>query len=236
MNRFFLDSGCFRDTEVVIDSPSVIHQMQNVLRMRSGEKFIALDNTGMEFLCAIMEITGHSAKARIIEKQVNTNETSLRLVLFQSMPKKMELFEWVLQKGTEIGVSAFVPLITSRTERKRIGKVDRLKRILREASEQSERGRIPELRNPTGFDRALSEDASETKILLHSRGEFPLLSKEHSKLKNAKTISIFIGPEGGFSDEEVKFAEQSGLSIMSLGPRVLRTETAGIAAASLILL
>lgn len=210
--------------------------MKNVLRVSSGEKFIALDNTGIEFLCVVTEFIGRVIRAKILKKSENRNEPARSVVLFQSMPKKMELFEWVLQKGTEIGVTAFVPIATSRTERRQISNEDRLKRILREAAEQSERGRIPALRNPSEFERALSDDASETKILLHGRGENPLLSEEIQKLKQAKTCSVFIGPEGGFSDEEVKLAWQSGVHILSLGPRILRTETAGIVAAGFLLL
>lgn len=236
MQRFFLKSESFSGNKIFISNPDIIYQMQRVLRMRNGDKFIALDNSGFEYLCMLEELNKDNAHARITEKRKNTAESEISLSLYQAMPKKMELFELVLQKGTEIGVSAFVPLITEHTERREISKRERLEKILREAAEQSERGKIPSLSEPAAFEKAMEENFDGISIVLHSRGNYPSLTSKLTEIKNAKKCRIFIGPEGGFSEKEIKFAEQKGFNVCSLGPRILRTETAAIAAAGLVLL
>lgn len=235
MQRFFLKPECIQERKIVITDTATLHQMQRVLRMKQGDQFIALDNSGNEFLCEIEKITDGEIEAAILKKQQNISEPTPSITLYQALPKKMGLFEWVLQKGTEIGVSAFVPLITSHTERRVLSKPDRLKKILCEAAEQSERGKIPELLEPMDFEKAIARNQSEKKILFHCRGEFPVLSEKIAELKTHTLIGIFIGPEGGFSTAEIEKAQSNGISIYSLGPRILRTETAGIIAATILL-
>lgn len=204
--------------------------------MRNGDKFIALNNSGFEYLCVLEELNGDNAHARITEKRINNAESEISVTLYQALPKKMELFELVLQKGTELGVSEFVPLITEHTERREITKRDRLEKILREAAEQSERGRIPSLSEPIDFEKAVEENFDGISIVLHSRGNWPSLTSRLPEIKTVKKCRIFIGPEGGFSETEIKFAEQKGFYVCSLCPRILRTETAGIVAVSLVLI
>ncbi len=134
MQRFFLDPANFTETTVNISAPEIIHQMSRVMRMRIGEKFIALDNTGNEYMCVLAELTDKKAKAEIAEKRQNLAEPAIFVTLYQAMPKKMELFELILQKCTEIGVSEFVPLISEFCEREFLSKLERLEKILREAS------------------------------------------------------------------------------------------------------
>lgn len=230
MQRFFLQPGSFKDDLIEITDAAVIHQMSRVLRMRPNDHFIALDNTGFEFECSLVTIDKDQAKADIFEKRRNESEPLIFVTLYQAMPKKMELFEMVLQKCTEIGVSEFVPLVTEFTERTQISKYERLGKILREAAEQSERGKLPVLRTETKFADVLGEKFS-CPILLHSRGNLTSLSAG----PKAKKCEIFIGPEGGFSENEVELARLAGFKICSLGKRILRTETAAIAAATLLL-
>lgn len=230
MQRFFLKPENIKGDVIHIDDPLVIHQMSRVLRMRPNDHFIALDNSGFEFECSLVSIDKNEVKADIFEKRNNETEPEIFVTLYQAMPKKMELFEMILQKCTEIGVSEFVPLITEFTERTEISKYERLGKILREAAEQSERGRIPVLRTETKFADALGEKFS-CPILLHSRGNLTPLSAE----PKAKKCEIFIGPEGGFSENEVELAKMAGFKICSLGKRILRTETAAIVSATLLL-
>jgi 16S rRNA (uracil1498-N3)-methyltransferase len=236
MQHFFVAPECFTENSVRVNDLHIIHQMKKVLRMRQGNQCIFLDNSGFEFLSEITRLDEKEMTATVLEKRKNRAEPTLFATLYQALPKKMELFEWVLQKGTEIGVSEFVPLITERTERREIPKRDRLLKILKEAAEQSERGKIPELKEPVEFERAIQNQSVGVKILLHSRGEFPLFSEKLGELKTQSRISLFIGSEGGFSNAEIEKARAHRVLIYSLGPRVVRTETAGIAAASLILL
>lgn len=235
MQRFFLQPSSFKDDLIGITDAEAIHQMSRVLRMRPNDHFIALDNSGFEFECSLVTLDKDQAKADIFEKRRNESEPEIFVTLYQAMPKKMELFEMVLQKCTEIGVSEFVPLITEFTERAEISKYERLGKILREAAEQSERGKLPVLRTETKFADAISEKLTHP-ILLHSRGNLAPLSTQITDVEKTKRCEIFIGPEGGFSENEVELARLVGFKICSLGKRILRTETAAIVAAALLLI
>lgn len=232
MQRFFLKPEDIQNGFVEIRDPEIIHQMRRVLRMRPGEPFVVLDNRGGDFLCELVEIDDLKARAKILEQRKNTAEPEIFITLYQSLPKKMDLFEWILQKGTEMGVSRFVPMITERTERASPSKRERLEKILREAAEQCERGMIPELEGVCKFHEVLAKSDGKQKILLHGRGDYPLLPKIITK---QTPVDMLIGPEGGFTEKEINDAEKNGFTIGSLGKRVLRTETAGIVAAAVIL-
>lgn len=232
MQRFFLKPENFRNGRVEIAEPPILHQLTHVLRMQTGDELIVLDNSGDEFLCRIEQIDKKSCRLTVSEKRKNRAEPEIFMTIYQALPKKLELFELVLQKGTEIGVGRFVPLITERTERREVSKRDRMEKILKEAAEQCERRKIPELSEAQKLNDALANANGKQKILLHGRGNHPLLSKIITK---QTPVDIFVGPEGGFTDSEIQQAAESGFLIGSLGPRVLRTETAGIVAAALIL-
>lgn len=236
MQHFFIAPECFTEKAVRVNDLHIIHQMKKVLRMRLGDQCVFLDNSGFEFLSEITRLDEKKIVATVLEKRKNLAEPTLFVTLYQALPKKMELFEWVLQKGTEIGVSEFVPLITERTERRSIPKTERLLKILKEASEQCERGKIPEFKEPVEFEFAIQNADSGKKLLLHSRGEFPLLSEKLSELKTQSRISLFIGPEGGFTNNEIEMARENRLFIYSLGPRILRTESAGIVTSTFLLI
>lgn len=231
MQHFFIAPGSFAEKTVMVTEPRLIHQIKNVLRMQPGDQCVFLDNSGFEFLSEITRLDEKEITATVLEKRKNLAEPALFVTLCQALPKKMELFEWILQKGTEIGVSAFVPLITERTERREIPKCERMEKILKEAAEQCERGKIPELAPIQKFPEALIHSTGRQKILLHGRGDYPLFSKNIIK---QSSINIFVGPEGGFTENELTKAKKHECTIASLGPRVLRTETAGMVAASLI--
>src|SRR3989338_10025499 len=185
MQHFFLSPESFQEGHVVIKDQNVLHQLMRVLRMRIGEPFVALDNNGNEYLCTLISLNDDFADCLIIEKRKNANESPLYVTLYQALPKKIELFEWVLQKGTELGVSAFVPLVSARTERDEISKRDRLERILKEAAEQSERGIIPVLHDVMTFEEALEPTANskdEVTVILHGRGVITPLAESLSEL------------------------------------------------------
>lgn len=255
MERFFIEPTSIHANSIRTTDFHLIHQMKHVLRLRPDDQCVFLDNSGFEFLAKITRLDEKEMTAAILEKRKNQAEPTLFVTLYQALPKKMELFEWVLQKGTEIGVSEFIPLITERTERREIPKRERLEKILKEAAEQCERGKIPELKAPVEFELAIQNQSDRpnrseakqlmpshgwatfgAKILLHSRGDFPLLSEKLSELKTQSKISLFIGPEGGFTDNEMKIARENRLFIYSLGPRILRTESAGIVASTCLII
>ncbi len=155
------------------------------------------------------------------------------MVLYQAIPKKQDVFELVLQKATELGVSEIVPLITKRTERPTLGKWDRMRTIMVEATEQSNRTRVPELSQPVDFEKAVDQPHC---YIAYESGKEPPLSKMLPEIRKADTIRLLIGPEGGFDPAEIQLALEKGAKTFGLGSTILRTETAAIAMVSLILL
>lgn len=229
--RFFVPSDSFFDDHFEVTDPGLCHQLTRVLRMEIGDEIILCDGMGLEYQGIIETFNPKKVSGKIVSKSKNENEPEKTVVLYQAMPKKMELFELVLQKGTEIGVKKFVPLITERTERLELSKLDRLHAILKEAAEQSGRALIPELLPAVQFKDAIMEKMDGGKIVFDPSGEpFSKLTGDESRIR------LFVGPEGGFSKLEIELAKKSGAKIISLGKLTLRTETAGIVGAGSFLL
>jgi 16S rRNA (uracil1498-N3)-methyltransferase len=218
----------------------IAHQLSLVLRLQPGDHVLVLDNCDHQFEVELANVSNKSAIGRMIKEQPASGEPRVRITLFQSLTQR-EKFEWLLQKCTEVGVAAFVPVISSRSLVQRgagsLDKQERWQRILREAAEQSGRGRIPLLSEPLRFADALQTACKDNSLALM------LWEKEHTlslrqalnSHPDAQKIAVFIGPEGGFSDEEAAAARQAGCQAVSLGQRILRMETAAIVAVALIL-
>ncbi|MDW8102267.1 MAG: 16S rRNA (uracil(1498)-N(3))-methyltransferase [Anaerolineae bacterium] len=239
LHRFFINPEQIKGTEVTLKQPQA-HQIRNVLRMHPGEKIVVLDNSGWEYLVELTAVDRDEVKGQVVEKRLNLSEPSTRVTLYQAILKG-EHFELVLQKGTEIGVVSFVPLISERcivgdadyVEKKR----ERWERIIAEAAEQSGRGLLPRLEEPTLFAKACRD--------LKMRGGLSIMPWEGERKRSLKdalagekrpfSVSIIVGPEGGFSEKEVEMAHRYGIITVSLGPRILRAETAGIVTAALVL-
>lgn len=234
MQRFFVDPECIRGNIVHVIDQNILHQMKRVLRVESNELCIFLDNLGMEYTARLDTGDRHSLSFTIIEKKKSITESPTEVILFQALPKKLETFEWILQKGTELGVSRFVPIITEYCNRRELHKIERLERIITEAAEQSERGIKPILTKIMNLKNALQENKMDA-VVLHSRktqGSFKtFLEKQQTRHRYA----LFIGPEGGFSSSEIQHIESLTIPFVSLGPRILRTETAAILACGMVL-
>jgi 16S rRNA (uracil1498-N3)-methyltransferase len=243
MHRFFISPDWLNDTKVMLHGP-VAHQLYNVLRMRPGMSIIVLDNQGWEYEIELETMTKKKATGSIKTKQPAAGEPTARITLFQSILKK-DHFEWVLQKCTEIGVAAFVPLVSQRSIVNDInaihdGKRPRWQKIITEAAEQSRRGRLPLLAEPTLFSQALNHLTEFDRTLIPWECEIqqPLraaLSGLPADAQRGPQVALFIGPEGGFSDEEINLAYRYGAIPVTLGPRILRAETAALAASLLAL-
>jgi 16S rRNA (uracil1498-N3)-methyltransferase len=237
MHRFFVHPQAIHHATVVLDE-AVAHQLRSVLRMRPGARIVVLDNQGWEYEVALAEITSKGARGTVIEKRPASGEPPVYVTLYQCVLKK-DNFEWVLQKGTEIGVSRFVPVISQRTviadeERIKTNKLPRWRRIIREAAEQSHRGRLPELDAPVSFEQALIDAAAADVALIPWEKETGRTLREVLP-GAAERVALIIGPEGGFEDGEIEFAQRHGIQPITLGPRILRAETAAAAAALLVL-
>ena len=241
MNRFFVDDpGAFSDRSVVITGEDVNH-VKNVLRLKENDELIVSDGRGRDYHCRISGITNEEVVADICDICDNFSELSTEITLFQGFPKgdKMEL---IIQKTVELGVTRIVPVMTKRTvvkldDKKAKKKTERYNMIAESAAKLSGRGMIPEVTMPVSFAEAVSmAEKLDMNIIPYEEAEGVEYSRNIIKnIKGKKSLGIFIGPEGGFAREEVEKALDAGVSAITLGHRILRTETAGMAVISIIM-
>lgn len=234
MARFYVAKDGINEDIITIRGNDVSH-IKNVLRLAPGEEIVVCDGLATDYT-AVIEAMGNSAvTARIKTARRNTNESPVSVYLFQGLPKsdKMDL---IIQKCTELGISKIFPVITNRTIIKinnrsdEFKKLERWNRISLEASKQSCRGLVPSVEEVLSFENAIEKAAaiSDLAILAYENEEKAKL-KEILQNSHARIISIFVGPEGGFEKDEVNAAIKRGILPVKLGPRILRTETAGFA-------
>ncbi|MBL7200309.1 MAG: 16S rRNA (uracil(1498)-N(3))-methyltransferase [Anaerolineae bacterium] len=240
MHRFFVPPESISQGLVTFDA-ALAHQLRNVLRMRPGEQVTALDDSGWEYLVELTSLEPDRALGCVCGQNPSQGEPRLRLTLYQSMLKG-DRFEWVLQKGTELGVSAFVPVLSRRSVVRDAGRMEkrrpRWERILREAAEQSRRGRLPQLAVPVSFDAACRESVRVHDLSLipwEDAGTGSLLDALRALDAPPKSVALLIGPEGGFEREEVMLARRQEIGVVTLGPRILRAETAALASVAIVM-
>lgn len=209
------------------------HQIGRVLRLAVGEQLVVLDNAGWQYAAELAEV-GRRATAVLRHKRPAANEPTLHLTLYQALLKR-DNFEWALQKGTEVGVSRFVPLLTARTVAQPSHKPDRWERILTESAEQCRRGLIPELGAPLRLADAWGQTAMADIALLPWEGAGGLTVKAALAGKQPRSVALLVGPEGGWTEEEVENGRLRGIIPVTLGSRILRAETAAIVSAALIM-
>jgi len=233
MHRFYIPNPDIKEGILEVEDSRILHQMTKVLRMKPGDKFTIFNELKREWAAEILELNKRKALANIGDIIERETEPDIEVHLYQAIPKKPALFEWVIQKATEIGVSHIYPLITQRTEKRRLAKFERLQTIVIEASEQCRRLSVPVLHHPVDFN----ETVKKVKAYVAYEYETSKTMDEYLKeIKKQKEAHLFIGPEGGFDQKEIDFALKNKASLFTLGPRILRTETAAIASSSLILL
>lgn len=207
-----------------------------VLRLKPEEKVLVNDLKGKDYLGEVEEVFKDHTVVRITGEATGSNESPIETVLYQGIPKagKMDL---IVQKTTELGITRIVPVITERVVRNdsEYKKMDRLRRIALEASKQSKRSMIPEIREP----KELSSLEAELKgfdliVVPYEQAEGYGLNRLKDEVKGIRSCAIIIGPEGGFTEEEIATLERIGARVVTLGRRILRTETAGLAALTMI--
>jgi 16S rRNA (uracil1498-N3)-methyltransferase len=247
MHRFFLAPDSFGTAEVRITG-DIAEQIRRVLRMRPGDRLTLLDGLGNEYLAALDSYGKGEVLARVLEVTDNRAEPHLRVDIYLSTLNKQEKYEWALQKCTELGASRFVPLVADRSVSGALGPVrrDRWARIIREAAEQSGRGLVPALAEPLPFAEALaceqdrlrkaaSGDLPSHLAVMPEVGQTPSLMSILRDRARLVTASLFIGPEGGFTPNEVRIARDAGVNLANLGPRILRAETAAVAGLAILM-
>jgi 16S rRNA (uracil1498-N3)-methyltransferase len=261
--RFFVDSGAIHGRDVLLEDGELAHQIGTVLRLRPGEKITLLDNSGWQHVVALHTVERGRVAGTVERKELAGGEPRTKLTLYVALMRP-ERFEWVLQKGTELGVSSFVPLICERStiadaDELSANKLERWNRIMREAAEQSRRGKLPRLAPalflPAACDQAAQRGTalllwegggvrSLRSVLQHNMGQadpdlqhLPRSLSAPLPLAPAHpfSVALFSGPEGGFSASEFETALRYDMIAVTLGPRTLRAETAPIVATAAIL-
>ncbi|MBA3423730.1 MAG: RsmE family RNA methyltransferase [Rubrobacteraceae bacterium] len=212
------------DSGATFDLPAEeAHHVSKVLRARSGDVFEVVDSGRRLFLA---ELRGGN-EAAVLEELAVPDGNGARVILYQAVPKGRHM-DLVVEKATEIGVDLIIPLVTDRGVVRLdggAGKVARWRRVAEAAARQSLRLRVPEVGEPVSFSEAVSE-TDEGGILLHNGDGLPRLED----VAGPEEASLFVGPEGGWSEPELSLAEESGLALARLGPYRLRSETAGVVA------
>jgi 16S rRNA (uracil1498-N3)-methyltransferase len=233
LHRFFIDEHLRNKKEVTIFDDEVIHQWKDVFRLRAGDKVILLDDTGYEYLSEIKLIAKGKADVKIVEQNLSDVLPKKEIWLFASIIKK-DHYEWILEKGTEIGVTHFVPVLSDRTEKKDIN-MERAYKIVKEASEQSGRGKLPQVFEPVSLEEALENDVSKFLAFDVSGENFSASDRDDLRVSE-ESLGILVGPEGGWTEKELSFFKDKDIQIYSLGKNVLRAETAAIVIPALLLL
>lgn len=236
MPRFFVNESVGDFFEISGDDAAHIAKS---LRMQRGE-VLTLCHNETDYVCEIEDFAEGSVKLRLLKVEKCDTEPSVDVILFQALPKGDKM-DFIVQKAVEVGVSAIVPVLTSRCvsrpdEKSLQKKVSRWQKIAEEAAKQSERGKIPRVLEAVSFENAVeTAKRSEKTLLFYENGGSPLREAINNTEK-PRSIAVFIGPEGGFEPAEVDLAsDAAGAMICTLGKRILRTETAAIVATALVI-
>lgn len=240
MTRFFIPANQIKDDLVTLQGDDR-HHLLNVLRRGIGGKFTVINGKGEEFLVEVIEVNSETVIGKIVHQQERQTEPKVRITLVQSLPKA-DKFEWILQKNTELGVSRFQPVFTERSNIKldqaaQSRKLERWNKIIREAAEQSGRQIIPVLEPIRRWSEMLAAYSGVGLVLIPWEGESGQSLKQVLECQPGVpgSVTVLIGPEGGFSLKEVEEAKEKGAIPVTLGPRILRTETAGLVVAAALL-
>ncbi len=239
-HHFFVDPAALTN-QVVCFAPEQERQITRVLRLGDGDVVVALDGLGRAVEVRLT-VEGRHVTGQVVGPSTRCSEPALAVTVYQAMIR-LERMEWLLQKGTEVGVRGFVPLHTARGQRGAApseARAARLRAVLREAAEQSRRLLIPQL-GPAISAAAAFQQVGEAMrdqpnvhglLLWEGQGERRLEAVLRGRVAAGHAVHLLVGPEGGWAPEEVAAARQAGLTLASLGPRLLRAETAALVAAA----
>ena len=239
MNSFYIEGCGGVGLEVRLKPEDAKHAAQ-VLRMQRGEEFYAIGEGGGRFLAELCEVSKEGCTA-LLREALPDNEAELRVTVYQGLPKADKL-ELVTQKLTELGAAKLVPVKMERcvvklNDKDAQKKQERLQKIAREASKQCKRGGCLEVAAPQTWKQLRDQMAAHDLVLVPWEDAQGFgMKAAHAAFPEAKDIGIVIGPEGGMSENEVRALEELGAKQITLGPRILRTETAAIAAATMAML
>lgn len=244
MHHFFVKAEQIREEEgvkTVRITGQDLHHAKQVLRIRQGESLLISDGMGKDYSCVVRSVEDEAILAEVLVQE-EERELPSSLILYQSLVKG-EKMEWIIQKAVELGVSRIVPAAAKNSvvkldRKKEESKRQRWQAIAESAAKQSKRSRIPEIGAVLSLEEAFDE-AGDCDVRLfayeHEEG-MAGTARELDRVKAGQKIALFIGPEGGFSPEEAELARKRGFSSVSLGKRILRAETAGLALLSVLMM
>lgn len=241
MRRFFTEPQNISENIVTIYEDAT--HITKVLRMKSGDLVLIFDGTGYEYTCELLSVGKDKCEAKILSSKFSEQEPKTRVTIYQGIPKSGKM-EGIIQKSVELGVHSIVPVAMDRcvskleAGKKQDDKINRWNKVAVEAAKQCGRGIIPTVEAPINFADAI-ENMRKTQLSIMP---YEILAgSDSSNLKTvlsenpATEISVVIGPEGGFSESEAALAEKSGIKLVGLGPRILRTETVSSAILAIIM-
>jgi 16S rRNA (uracil1498-N3)-methyltransferase len=232
--RFFVDA--VRNGRAELSGEAAEH-LRRVLRVQAGQQFELSDNQSL-YLAEVEEFRKGAVSFRILDR-LEAENPPLRLTLFASLIK-FDRFEWIVEKATELGVERIVPVVAERSEKglgeAAIKRIERWRRIALESSQQSRRARVPEVGGSIRFTEAMAVQGVCRLFLEEERGAAPILSAlpEPARRSSSDDVSLLVGPEGGWTEEERLAAAAGGWQPVSLGPLILRAETAAISAIAIL--
>jgi 16S rRNA (uracil1498-N3)-methyltransferase len=234
LQRYFVSNGQIKNEQIVMNGDDY-HHIVRVMRMNEGETVVCCNENGEAALCEIARISNETVELRIVKWLEEQTELPIRIYIAHGLPKGDKL-ELVLQKGTELGAFAFIPFLAARSvvkweTKKAEKKLERWKKIAKEAAEQSQRTRVPHIYEPMTIGQliefAQTVDCCVVAYEEEARqGETSVLRSVLRQMKPGGSLLVLFGPEGGFSEHEIRFLRDRGFLLCSLGPRILRTETA----------
>lgn len=241
MHRFYVENDQIHEKDIAIKGQDVNH-IKNVLRMKVNDEVIICNGQGKDFYCIINQISSEEVTASIQSEQDTDTELQTKIYLFQGLPKKDKM-ELIIQKAVELGVYEIIPVVTKRSivklddKKKEQKKLERWQSISTSAAKQSGRGIIPRVVEVMTYKEALKFASNlDYNVIPYEKAEDIDKTREIIKsVKGKQSVGIFIGPEGGFEELEIEMATQSEIKPITLGKRILRTETAGLAILSIIM-
>ena len=233
MPRFFLNVP--DDEQVITIVGADARHIAGSLRMRPGDSLTVCNGHGTDFACVITAADNEQVVLEVTDRHQNRSEPTVEITLYQGLPKGDKL-EWIIQKAVELGVTRIVPVVTARSIAKSSSREDqktaRRQKIADEAAGQSGRGILPAVEPPISFGEAIARIQKERTVVFYECGGAPLSTLLTDK---PEKLSLFIGPEGGIAPEEIEKLTAAGAKTATLGPRILRCETAPLAALAAVM-
>jgi 16S rRNA (uracil1498-N3)-methyltransferase len=219
LHRFYLNQEV--EEKILIHDQNLINQWFRVFRFKTGDRIILFFNNGFDYEFVFVSINKNEACLEKKSKKEKINFLKRKIFLFQSIIKK-DNFEWIVEKGTEVGVFSFEPVISERSEKKNLN-LERLNLIAKEATEQSGRNFVPNISEPKNLSEIL-ENLKMSAVAFDGSGN----KFSSSQIKSENELAIFVGPEGGFSDKERLWFSKSNIKTVKMSGNILRSETAAI--------